>query len=102
MDQFLREQRLDELSMKLVNGELEFGDPDIRAPSPPPAYDRVGNRTNTRDVRVRNAMVSEHQRLLEYVAKHVPGFIPPADFKPMKKIKKIIIPQEKVSCCGVH
>lgn len=111
MEQFLREQRLDELSMKLEKGNLEFGDPDIRPPSPPPAYDRNGNRTNTRDVRyvirmaappssisdrVRNAMVSEHQRLLEYVARSVPGFIPPSDFKPMKKIKKIIIPQEQV------
>lgn len=97
MDQFLREQRLDELSLKLEKGELEFGDPDIRPPSPPPAYDKLGNRTNTRDVRVRNAMVSEHQRLLEYVSKNVAGFLPPADFKPMKKMKKIIIPQEKVS-----
>ncbi|XP_055388701.1 LOW QUALITY PROTEIN: uncharacterized protein LOC129617553 [Condylostylus longicornis] len=95
VDQFLREQRLDELSLKLEKGELEFGDPDIRPPSPPPSYDKNGNRTNTRDVRVRNAMVSEHQRLLEYVTKTVPGFLPPADFKPLKKMKKIIIPQEK-------
>lgn len=95
MDQFLREQRLDELTGKLERGELEYGDPDIRPPSPPPAYDKNGNRTNTRDVRVRNAMTLEHQRLLEYMTATVPGFIPPSDFKPVKKIRRIIIPQEK-------
>lgn len=95
MDQFLREQRLEELSLKLEKGELEFGDPDIRPPSPPPAYDRNGTRTNMRETRVRNAMLSEHQRLIEYMAKTVLGFIPPNDFKPVKKIRRIIIPQEK-------
>lgn len=115
IDQFLREQRLEELTLKLEKGELEFGDPDIRPPSPPPAYDRNGTRTNMRETRcineklqnfinvsvvlvfrVRNAMLSEHQRLVEYMAKNIPGFIPPNDFKPVKKIRRIIIPQEKV------
>jgi hypothetical protein len=41
-------------------------------------------------------MLSEHQRLIEFMTKNVPGFIPPTDFKPLKKIRRIIIPQEKV------
>eukprot|EP00922_Rhytidocystis_sp_ex-Travisia-forbesii_P004812 GHVS01007055.1.p1 GENE.GHVS01007055.1~~GHVS01007055.1.p1 ORF type:complete len:576 (-),score=69.52 GHVS01007055.1:199-1926(-) len=95
IDQFLREQRYDDLARKLASGELEFGEPDIRPPSPPPTYDRNGGRTNTRDVRVRSAMMAEYYRLVEFLAKHVEGFAPPADFKPMKKVKRIEIPLEK-------
>eukprot|EP00922_Rhytidocystis_sp_ex-Travisia-forbesii_P004808 GHVS01007051.1.p1 GENE.GHVS01007051.1~~GHVS01007051.1.p1 ORF type:complete len:572 (-),score=84.47 GHVS01007051.1:296-2011(-) len=95
VDQFLREQRYDDLARKLASGELEFGDPDIRPASPPPTYDRNGSRTNTRDVRVRSAMMAEYYRLVEFLAKHVEGFAPPADFKPMKKVKRIEIPLEK-------
>eukprot|EP00921_Rhytidocystis_pertsovi_P016550 GHVQ01026091.1.p1 GENE.GHVQ01026091.1~~GHVQ01026091.1.p1 ORF type:complete len:729 (+),score=159.01 GHVQ01026091.1:724-2910(+) len=95
IDQFFREQRYDELTKKLAAGELEFGDPDIRPPSPPPTYDKLGSRTNTRDVRVRNSMMAEYHRLVEFLAKTVEGFDPPADFKPMKKIKRIEIPLEK-------
>eukprot|EP00922_Rhytidocystis_sp_ex-Travisia-forbesii_P004810 GHVS01007053.1.p1 GENE.GHVS01007053.1~~GHVS01007053.1.p1 ORF type:complete len:354 (-),score=58.94 GHVS01007053.1:83-1144(-) len=95
IDHFLREQRYDDLARKLASGELEFGDPDIRPPSPPPTYDRNGSRTNTRDVRVRSAMMAEYYRLVEFLSKHVDGFAPPADFKPMKKVKRIEIPLEK-------
>ncbi|PHJ16707.1 zinc knuckle domain-containing protein, partial [Cystoisospora suis] len=95
MDRFLREQRFDELSRKLATGELEFEDPDIRPPSPPPIYDRNGSRINTRDVRVKNAMTVEHQRLTEFMVKHLPGFVPPPDWKPMKKIRRIEIPLDK-------
>ncbi|EKX74257.1 conserved hypothetical protein [Theileria equi strain WA] len=95
VDQFLREQRHDELARKITSGELEFGDPDIRPPSPPPVYDKTGSRVNTRDVRTKNAMNDEYNRLVEYLIKHLPGFVPPADFKPLKKVRKIIIPLDK-------
>lgn len=39
VDQFLREQRLDELSDKIRDKQLERPDRDIRPPSPPPVYD---------------------------------------------------------------
>eukprot|EP01071_Lankesteria_metandrocarpae_P006204 Lankesteria_metandrocarpae@DN4276_c0_g1_i2.p1 len=95
LDQFLREQRLEELTFKIACGELEDCDPDIRPPSPPPVYDRNGNRTNTRDVRIRNTMNNEQQTLVEYCVKTVEGYAPPLDFRPQKKIKRIVIPQEK-------
>ncbi|KFH18382.1 zinc knuckle domain-containing protein [Toxoplasma gondii MAS] len=95
MDRFLREQRFDDLQRKLANGEFEFGDPDIRPPSPPPVYDRNGGRINTREVRVRSAMVAEQQRLTEFMVKHLPGFVPPPDWKPSKKIRRIEIPLDK-------
>lgn len=97
LDQFLREQRHDELARKIAVGELEFGDPDIRPPSPPPAYDKMGNRVNTRDVRVRNAMKDEYFRIVENLSKVLVGFAPPADYRPVKKFRRIEIPLDKVS-----
>ncbi|CEM25933.1 unnamed protein product [Vitrella brassicaformis CCMP3155] len=95
VDQFLREQRLEELGEKLKRGEIEWGDPDIRPPSPPPTYDAKGTRTNTRDVRVKQSMSNEHNRLVEFMIKNVEGFAAPIDFKPQKKVKKIMIPHDK-------
>jgi len=95
---FLREQRLEELSNKLGKGELEFGDPDLRPPSPPPTYDRMGNRTNARDIRVRNCMLEEQNTLTDFLVKRCGvdrkgWFVPSADWKAQKKIVRIIIPQ---------
>eukprot|EP00933_Yihiella_yeosuensis_P027735 TRINITY_DN21616_c0_g1_i1.p1 TRINITY_DN21616_c0_g1~~TRINITY_DN21616_c0_g1_i1.p1 ORF type:complete len:647 (+),score=182.24 TRINITY_DN21616_c0_g1_i1:110-2050(+) len=95
IDQFLREQRLEDLHRKIQGHELEDADPDIRAPSPPPVYDKSGNRLNTRDVRIRKAMTAEYNRLIRYMIKHVEGYLPPVDWKPAKLMKKIIIPIEK-------
>eukprot|EP00442_Polarella_glacialis_P053025 CAMPEP_0115115060 /NCGR_PEP_ID=MMETSP0227-20121206/42445_1 /TAXON_ID=89957 /ORGANISM="Polarella glacialis, Strain CCMP 1383" /LENGTH=570 /DNA_ID=CAMNT_0002515615 /DNA_START=55 /DNA_END=1764 /DNA_ORIENTATION=+ len=95
IDQFLREQRLEDLHRKIQGHELEDVDPDIRAPSPPPVYDKAGNRLNTRDVRIRKAMTAEYNRLIRYMIKHVEGYLPPVDWKPAKLMKKIIIPIEK-------
>eukprot|EP01055_Gregarina_sp_Pseudo9_P004868 Gregarina_sp_Pseudo_9__4867@NODE_508_length_2671_cov_40_733283_g479_i0_p1_GENE_NODE_508_length_2671_cov_40_733283_g479_i0NODE_508_length_2671_cov_40_733283_g479_i0_p1_ORF_typecomplete_len357_score49_69SF1HH/PF16275_5/5_6e27KH_1/PF00013_29/2_3e11zfCCHC_3/PF13917_6/0_009zfCCHC_3/PF13917_6/0_002zfCCHC_4/PF14392_6/0_98zfCCHC_4/PF14392_6/0_034zfCCHC/PF00098_23/0_0034zfCCHC/PF00098_23/13zfCCHC_6/PF15288_6/0_22zfCCHC_6/PF15288_6/19zfRVT/PF13966_6/10zfRVT/PF13966_6/53C1_2/PF03107_16/1_1C1_2/PF03107_16/2 len=95
VDQFLREQRLDELNRKLMMGEYELGDPDIRPPSPLPIYDKDGNRTNRRDIRIKAAMTAEQQRLIEHMIATVPTYVPPADFKPMKRIRRILIPQEE-------
>ncbi|CAK0881305.1 unnamed protein product [Prorocentrum cordatum] len=95
IDQFLREQRLEDLHRKIQAHELEDMDPDIRAPSPPPVYDKAGNRLNTRDMRIRKAMTAEYNRLIRYMIKHVDGYLPPVDWKPAKLLKKIIIPIEK-------
>lgn len=95
IDQFLREQRLEDLHVKLVRHQLEDLDPDIRAPSPPPVYGKSGERLNTREVRLRKAMVAEYNRLIRYMIKNIEGYVPPVDWKPQKLQKKIIIPYEK-------
>eukprot|EP00747_Dinoflagellata_sp_TGD_P208073 gnl/TRDRNA2_/TRDRNA2_81594_c0_seq2.p1 gnl/TRDRNA2_/TRDRNA2_81594_c0~~gnl/TRDRNA2_/TRDRNA2_81594_c0_seq2.p1 ORF type:complete len:853 (-),score=189.16 gnl/TRDRNA2_/TRDRNA2_81594_c0_seq2:121-2547(-) len=95
IDQFLREQRLEDLHRKIQAHEMEDVDPDIRAPSPPPVYDKAGNRLNTRDIRVRKAMTAEYNRLIRFMIKNVDGYLPPVDWKPAKLLKKIIIPLEK-------
>jgi len=95
VDQFLREQRLEDLHRKLQLHQLEDADPDIRAPSPPPVYDRAGNRLNTREVRTRKTMMAEYNRLIRYMIKTIEGYVPPPDWKPQKLVKKVIIPYER-------
>ncbi|EZG58017.1 Hrf1 family protein [Gregarina niphandrodes] len=93
--QFLKEQRLTELNDRLLFGELELGDPDIRPPSPPPVYDAEGNRTNKREAVVQSQMVAEQQRLMEAMLATVPNFEAPPEFKSIKKVRRILIPQEE-------
>mmetsp|Transcript_32912 Transcript_32912/g.60221 ORF Transcript_32912/g.60221 Transcript_32912/m.60221 type:complete len:672 (+) Transcript_32912:213-2228(+) len=95
VDQFLREQRLEELQQRLELHILEDVEPDIRPPSPPPIYDSNGNRLNTRDVRIRKAMTTEFNRLVRYMMKNLEDYEPPSGWKPGKLVKKIIIPVEK-------
>lgn len=95
VDQFLREQRLEDLHRKLQLQQLEDMDPDIRAPSPPPIYDRSGQRLNTREMRVKKSMLAEYNRLIRYMIKAIPGYMPPLDWKPQRLVKKILIPVEK-------
>ena len=93
VDQFYREQRVDELARKLRANVLELGDPDVRPPSPPPSYDRSGVRTNTREVRVKAQMEAEFARLNRFLTKRIPGYTPPSDLQKASKIvKKIEIP----------
>jgi splicing factor 1 len=95
VDQFFREQRLDELTDKMKRNDFEFGDPDIRPPSPPPHYDSSGVRTNSREIRVKAAMQKEYHRLISSMVKRLEGYIPPTDYKPPKITKRVEIPQER-------
>jgi splicing factor 1 len=97
VDQFFREQRLDDLTSKLSRNDWEFGDPDIRPPSPPPTYDRHGARTNSLEIRVKTSMQKEYQRLVAGLLKKLGpmGYIAPQDFKAPKITKRVPIPQEK-------
>merc|ERR1719158_2265921 len=95
IDQFLREQRLEDLHRKIQGHEMEDVDADIRPPSPPPVYDKAGNRLNSRDIRIRKGMTAEYNRLIRFMIKHVEGYLPPVDWKPAKLLKKIIIPLER-------
>jgi hypothetical protein len=75
---------------KVRNGVLEEVDADIRPPSPPPVYDRNGARVNTRQVRIKKAMTEELNRLVRYMQKNLPGYVPPADWRPQKLAKKLV------------
>lgn len=47
----MRLYRLDEVTKKLLVGDCAMRDPDVRSPSPPPIYDKGGQRVNTRNRR---------------------------------------------------
>jgi hypothetical protein len=95
VDQFFREQRLDDVTSKLSRNDWEFGDPDIRPPSPPPTYDRNGARTNSLEIRVKTSMQREYQRLVASMLKRLPGYVTPLDFKAPKITKRVPIPQDR-------
>lgn len=64
-----------------------------RDPSPPPKYDNQGNRTNTREERMRQALESERHYLVEVATKAIPNFIAPFDYrKPVKNTEKLYVP----------
>uniref|UniRef100_A0A0G4FNH4 Branchpoint-bridging protein n=1 Tax=Chromera velia CCMP2878 TaxID=1169474 RepID=A0A0G4FNH4_9ALVE len=94
-EQFLKEQRLEELTVKVRKAELEIGEEEVRPPSPAPTYDAMGNRTNTRELRSKKAMTTEYNALIEYAIKTIPGYCPPPDYKPQKKSRRIPIPLDK-------
>lgn len=95
VDQFFREQRVDELTRKLRANVLELGDPDIRDPSPPPTYDPNGVKLNSREIRTLRAMEDEFGRLNRFLEKRVPGYMVPSDvYRPSKVYKKIQIPND--------
>lgn len=63
-----------------------------RSPSPPPRYDGHGKRTNTREVRMREALTAEKTRIIEDLIKLNPLYQPPVDFVKVKPFKKVYIP----------
>ena len=58
---------------------------DLRSPSPEPIYDANGKRLNTRDNRRRENLLRTKSNLIEECMKMRKTFVPPTDFKPMKK-----------------
>jgi splicing factor 1 len=73
-------------------------DPDLRSPSPEPIYDNQGKRINTREVRKRENIFRERISLIEDCMKmrktysfYLFSFVPPEDYKPLKKFKKIYL-----------
>lgn len=94
--------RLDELT-SIIN-DYAPEDTDIRSPSPEPIYDRDGKRINTREVRKRDQLHRERITLIEDCIKMRPGylsqlsrFIPPEDYKPLKKFKKIYLTEQAIN-----
>jgi hypothetical protein len=64
-----------------------------RSASPPPKYDSNGKRTNTREVRMREALTQERIAVIEALIKLNPHYVPPSDFVKQKPTKKIYMPK---------
>mmetsp|Transcript_28160 Transcript_28160/g.43385 ORF Transcript_28160/g.43385 Transcript_28160/m.43385 type:complete len:362 (-) Transcript_28160:150-1235(-) len=97
MKAMLYRARIEEITQKLTTGNLDIDYSDNRSPSPPPKYDTMGKRTNTREQRKKEALLNERQALIQRAQRMNPGFRPPADYRPMsiRKHRKIPIPIEK-------
>lgn len=66
---------------------------DLRSPSPEPIYDsKTGVRLNTRDIRIKERYAKEKNIIIEELLNLDESYIPPSDYKPPKKIKRIYIP----------
>ena len=97
MRALLLRTRIEEITQKLTTGFLDIDFSENRSPSPPPKYDNMGKRTNTREQRKKEALLLERQALIQRAQRMNPGFRPPPDYRPIsvKKIRKIPIPIEK-------
>ncbi|KAL4439650.1 hypothetical protein ABPG75_002651 [Micractinium tetrahymenae] len=87
-------RKLNELNRKLLSGEVDVPPEGERSPSPPPIYDVMGMRLNTREVRYKEKMVKSRNKLIEQLIQRDPTYKPPADYRPERKWKKIFIPQK--------
>lgn len=93
VEYLIRLHRLDDLNKKTKQATLEVVDPEVRSPSPEPVFDMGGRRTNTLEARSRAAMLTEKHSLVEECQRMNVGFQTPFDWKPLKKTKKIFLPE---------
>ena len=64
-----------------------------RSPSPPPQYDNLGRRVNTREFRYRKKLEDERHKLIEKAMKTIPNYHPPSDYRrPTKTQEKVYVP----------
>lgn len=90
----LQLSNVNEKLITVVRDALEMESRPDRSPSPPPRYDSNGKRTNTREVRMREALMKEKSRIIEELVKINPHYQPPADFVKTKPMKKIYLPKQ--------
>ena len=85
-----------EINSKLQRPELHDDCPkEDRSPSPEPVYDYLGNRKNTREVRLREKLIKKRQCIISRLIEKNSTFKPAADYKPPKLIKKLYIPEKE-------
>lgn len=72
---------------------LEYTADSSRSPSPPPQYDNLGRRTNTREQRYKRKLEDERHKLVEKALKSIPDYHPPSDYRrPAKTQEKVYVP----------
>ena len=90
----LQLQKVNERLITVVRDALEIEARPDRSPSPPPRYDSSGKRTNTREVRMRESLMKEKERLIKELMKVNPTYQAPADYVKSKPVKKIYLPKQ--------
>ena len=99
MDPEIQELKVElfELNSKLQRPELHDDCPEEadRSPSPEPVYDSLGNRKNTRQVRLREKLIQKRHSIITRLIRKNSTLKPAADYKPPKLIKKLYIPEKE-------
>lgn len=88
--------RAEQLAAQLESGNLEIDNNEAtRSPSPPPLYDSLGHRMNTREGRKREQLDVERREAIGECMKLNPSYKPPSGFKPIAKEAKLFIPAKE-------
>ncbi len=91
-------KRFYDLSGKLQRRDFQDRRPEReRSPSPPPKYDKVtGFKINSRELRMRDKIRKERNRVCEFLLKNDPeNFTAPQDYRPVKKTRKLFVPEKE-------
>ena len=89
--------RIEEITQKMKINDVVPPNRE-RSRSPPPTYDNMGRRTNTREVRYRKKLEDERHRLVEKAMRFIPEFKPPSDYRRLTRTQeKIYIPVNDVT-----
>ena len=84
--------RIEEITQKLRINDYVPNERD-RSPSPPPQYDNLGKRVNTREMRYKKRLEDERHKLVDKAMKSIPDYHPPADYRrPAKTTEKVYVP----------
>jgi splicing factor 1 len=110
LDAYTLHLRIEEISQKLRINDVVPAEADrlvsacsqlvafefshhFRSPSPPPQYDNLGRRVNTREFRYRRRLEDERHKLIEKAMKTIPNYHPPSDYRrPAKTQEKVYVP----------
>ncbi|ONH69437.1 Branchpoint-bridging protein [Cyberlindnera fabianii] len=93
LDAFQIIYRIEEITQKIINNDMDPPVRESRSPSPPPTYDNHGRRTNTREQRYKKSLEDERHHLIDIAARIVPNYIAPTDYRrPKSTTEKYFIP----------
>lgn len=85
--------RAEQIAAQLESGNLDIDNNDgTRSPSPPPIYDQLGHRMNTREGRKREQLDLERREAIGECLKLNPSYKPPSGYKSVPKEAKLFIP----------
>ncbi|KAL6927602.1 hypothetical protein ACO0SA_004224 [Hanseniaspora valbyensis] len=87
--------RIEELSKQIQENDYSYCRlaQRERSPSPPPIYDNMGNRTNTRENRYKKKMDDERIKLIELAMRSLPNYNAPENYvKPNFFKEKFYVP----------
>ncbi|KAI5081169.1 hypothetical protein GOP47_0004352 [Adiantum capillus-veneris] len=85
--------RAEQLAAQLESNNLEIDNNEAtRSPSPPPIYDSMGHRMNTREGRKRDRLDVERREAIGECMNLNPFYKPPSGYRPVPKEAKLFIP----------